>query len=46
MNRPGSALGNWRWRVTDDMLSAPALDSLRQLTLASDRAGSVLAATS
>jgi 4-alpha-glucanotransferase len=46
LNRPGSALGNWRWRVTDDMLSAPALDSLRQLTLASDRAGSVLAATS
>ena len=25
MNQPGSAEGNWRWRYTEDMLSASAL---------------------
>jgi len=39
MNRPGSADGNWRWRCTDDMLSAPAFQSLRDLTKASGRFG-------
>jgi len=39
MNRPGSSEGNWRWRCTNDMLSAPAFESLRNLTRASSRAG-------
>jgi len=39
MNRPGSAEGNWRWRSTDEMLSSPAFDSLRELTRASGRSG-------
>jgi len=39
MNRPGSAEGNWRWRVTDEMLSGPAFQSLRELTRASARSG-------
>ena len=42
MNRPGSAEGNWRWRVTDEMLSGSALESLRALTLASGRTEPVL----
>jgi 4-alpha-glucanotransferase len=46
MNQPGSAEGNWRWRCTDEMLSAPALDSLRDLTRASARAGASTEATS
>jgi 4-alpha-glucanotransferase len=37
MNQPGSAQGNWRWRYTDDMLSASAFESLRDLTHASAR---------
>jgi 4-alpha-glucanotransferase len=32
MNRPGSAEGNWRWRCTEDMLSGPAFQGLRELT--------------
>ena len=32
MNLPGSVEGNWRWRCTEEMLSAPALDRLRGLT--------------
>jgi 4-alpha-glucanotransferase len=39
MNLPGSAEGNWRWRSTDEMLSAPAFQSLRELTRASARSG-------
>jgi len=39
MNRPGTAEGNWRWRYTEDMLSASALESLRDLTHASARSG-------
>src|SRR5262249_14019822 len=31
MNQPGSTGGNWRWRATDEMPSAPAFDNLRQL---------------
>src|SRR5262245_30971110 len=37
MNRPGSAEGNWRWRATEELLSAPAFESLRELTRASSR---------
>lgn len=37
MNTPGSAEGNWRWRSTDEMLSASAFDSLRDLTRGSSR---------
>jgi 4-alpha-glucanotransferase len=32
MNVPGRADGNWRWRMTADMLSAPAFELLRNLT--------------
>jgi 4-alpha-glucanotransferase len=39
MNRPGSAEGNWRWRSTDEMLSSPAFEWLRDLTRASARNG-------
>ena len=39
MNQPGSAEGNWRWRVTDELLSAPAFQSLRELTRATARSG-------
>jgi 4-alpha-glucanotransferase len=38
MNQPGRAQGNWRWRVTDEMLSPSAFQSLRDSTLASARA--------
>lgn len=38
MNVPGRADGNWRWRCTVDMLSAPAFQSLRELTETSHRA--------
>jgi 4-alpha-glucanotransferase len=41
MNQPGSAEGNWRWRCTDEMLSAPGFDSLKNLTRSSARAGAV-----
>lgn len=37
MNQPGTAYGNWRWRAPADLLSAPALESLRALTQASCR---------
>jgi len=46
MNQPGSARGNWGWRVTDELLSGPALESLRDLTRASGRTASVMAAAS
>ena len=39
MNQPGNADGNWRWRYTEDMLSASAFESLRDLTAASGRSG-------
>jgi 4-alpha-glucanotransferase len=45
MNQPGSAGGNWRWRATDDMLSASALESLRDLTRASARTEPTIAAS-
>jgi 4-alpha-glucanotransferase len=46
MNQPGSARGNWRWRVTDEMLSRAALESLRDLTRASARTEPAMAAAS
>ena len=39
MNQPGSAQGNWRWRCTEDMLSASVFQALRDLTQASARSG-------
>jgi len=39
MNVPGRAEGNWRWRCREDMLSAPEIESLRDLTKRSDRSG-------
>jgi 4-alpha-glucanotransferase len=39
MNQPGSTDGNWRWRVTDEMLHEPAFRSLHDLTRASARLG-------
>ena len=37
MNLPGTAEANWRWRLTEDMLSAPIFWRLRDLTASSDR---------
>ncbi len=39
MNVPGHPEGNWSWRCTDEMLSAPAFNSLRELTKSSNRTG-------
>jgi 4-alpha-glucanotransferase len=39
MNQPGRADGNWRWRCTDAMLSAPVFASLAQLTKTANRLG-------
>lgn len=39
MNVPGRADGNWRWRCTEDMLSEPAFERLRELTATSNRPG-------
>ena len=32
MNEPGRAEGNWRWRVTDEMLSRSVFHDLGRLT--------------
>lgn len=40
MNVPGQAGGNWRWRVTEEMLSAAPFQWLRDLTEASMRCAS------
>jgi 4-alpha-glucanotransferase len=37
MNVPGRADGNWRWRMTENMLSDSAFDRLRGLTKSSNR---------
>jgi 4-alpha-glucanotransferase len=37
MNVPGRAEGNWRWRCTADMLSAPAFQWLQDVTQTSNR---------
>jgi len=39
MNVPGHPEGNWTWRCTKEMLSAPAFHSLRELTRISNRSG-------
>ena len=46
MNQPGRADGNWRWRCTDEMLAAPALQSLQDLTHSSGRADASMTAAS
>jgi 4-alpha-glucanotransferase len=38
MNLPGRAEGNWRWRCTEDMLTAPAFEWLHDLTNGANRA--------
>ncbi len=45
MNRPGHAQGNWRWRATPDMLSAPVFSRLRDLTESTGRAAVVRRST-
>ncbi len=37
MNVPGRAEGNWRWRCTEDMLTSPAFQWLRDLTKSTNR---------
>jgi 4-alpha-glucanotransferase len=37
MNVPGRAEGNWRWRCTEQMLTGPAFEWLRELTTISSR---------
>jgi 4-alpha-glucanotransferase len=37
MNVPGTARGNWRWRSTDEMISEPAFQRLRELTRSTNR---------
>jgi 4-alpha-glucanotransferase len=39
MNVPGRLEGNWTWRCTKEMLSAPAFRSLQELTTSSNRTG-------
>ena len=39
MNQPGRADGNWRWRCTEEMLSAPAFQDLADLTKTANRPG-------
>jgi 4-alpha-glucanotransferase len=41
MNVPGRAAGNWRWRCTEDMLSASAFQWLRAMTESSNRSGAL-----
>jgi 4-alpha-glucanotransferase len=39
MNVPGRAEGNWRWRCTEQMLTGPAFEWLREVTTTSSRSG-------
>jgi 4-alpha-glucanotransferase len=39
MNVPGRSGGNWRWRCTEDMLSSPVFQRLRDLTRSANRTG-------
>ena len=41
MNVPGRAEGNWSWRATEEMLSNPVFEAVRELTGASGRLGLV-----
>ena len=43
MNVPGQAAGNWRWRMTDDMLTPEAFAGLRDLTRGTGRSAAGLA---
>jgi 4-alpha-glucanotransferase len=38
MNLPGTAQGNWSWRVQPQMLQSPWADELARITVASGRA--------
>jgi hypothetical protein len=42
MNIPGRPEGNWCWRCTEDALSDPAFEWLRDLTKNSNRSGALL----
>ena len=46
MNVPARPEGNWRWRVTESMLSAPAFDQLREITNTSGRRSASIVAPS
>jgi 4-alpha-glucanotransferase len=39
MNLPGTAEGNWRWRVTQNTLNASAFQQLKDLTASTNRLG-------
>jgi len=39
MNVPGRADGNWRWRFSEDVMSSPVFEWLRELTESSKRMG-------
>ena len=41
MNVPGRAGGNWRWRCTEELLSASAFHGLRAITETSNRSGAL-----
>jgi 4-alpha-glucanotransferase len=43
MNVPGRADGNWRWRSTEDMLSDPAFEWMRDLTTSAKRSRVLIA---
>jgi len=44
MNVPGQAGGNWRWRLSDDLLSPAAFDWLANLTNKTNRSAVALQA--
>jgi 4-alpha-glucanotransferase len=41
MNVPGTCSGNWRWRLTPDLLTAAHRERLKELSIAYDRVGGV-----
>jgi 4-alpha-glucanotransferase len=46
MNVPGHPQGNWRWRCTEDMLSDPSFEWLRELTKNVNRSRTPMASES
>jgi hypothetical protein len=46
MNIPGRTDWNWRWRCTEEMLSDPPFERLRDLTKGSNRLGVLASSTS
>ncbi len=46
MNIPGRTDGNWRWRCTEEMLSDPPFERLRDVTKGSNRMGVLASSTS